>query len=240
MAMDKLISGSRALGMDLSAGQLAQFDEYYRALIDWNRRTNLTAITEYGEVQTKHFLDSLTVTLAMKDLSPDSLRIIDVGTGAGLPGVPLKIIFPHIRLVLLEATAKKADFLRFLVGTLGLEGVDIVTGRAEDVAHKPAYRETFGVVVSRAVASLPTLVELTLPFCMMGGRVIAQKQASALTEIDQARRAIDLLGGQPRSVIEVNVPGLPPDRRLFVIDKTAQTPSTYPRRPGMPAKRPLP
>ncbi len=237
--MDKLIAGARTLGIEISAAQVARFEAYYRALVDWNHRINLTTITGYVEVQTKHFLDSLSVTLALKDLAPDGLRVIDVGTGAGLPGIPLKIIFPRIQLVLLEATAKKAAFLRYLVHELGLDGADVIAGRAEEVAHQPVYREQFDLVLSRAVASLPALVELTLPFCAVGGRLVAQKQADALPEIDQAQRAIDLLGGRLRDVLVVSIPGLPPDRRLVVIDKVAPTPPTYPRHPGTPTKRPL-
>lgn len=238
--MDKLVGGATKLGVPLSAGQLGQFETFYRELIDWNRKFNLTAITDYEAVQIKHFLDSLTVTLAWPTLphSKDS-RLIDVGTGAGMPGIPLKIILPRIKLVLLEATAKKVVFLRHLIQVLGLDDVEIVVGRAEEVAHQPQYREQFDLVLSRAVASLPTLVELTLPFCAPGGSFIAQKKGEVASEISQASKAIAKLGGKLRQVKRVPLAEFDEERYLVIIDKVGATPLAYPRRPGIPAKRPL-
>jgi len=238
MEMEKLISGAGRLGIKLSAGQVEQFAVYYRELTSWNRRINLTAITGYEEVQIKHFLDSLTVTLALK---PDakSFRLIDVGSGAGLPGIPLKIIMPDIRLTLLEATAKKAAFLDHISQKLGLEGVEVVVGRAEDIAHRKQYREQFDIVLSRAVASLASLVELTLPFCTIGGSFIAQKKGEIDPELSQATRAIGLLGGKLREPKRIELAEFTDERWLIVIDKITPTPEPYPRRAGIPQKRPL-
>lgn len=238
MIMEKLVSGAKRLGLHLEPGQLEQFETYYQELLTWNRRMNLTAITGYEEVQIKHFLDSLTVTLALKQpLGRHS--IIDVGAGAGIPGLPLKIMFPGIRLVLLDATAKKATFLRHLTQKMGLENVEIVVGRAEEVAHLSEYRERFDIVLSRGVAPLASLAELTLPFCAIGGSFIAQKMAGIDPEISQAARAINLLGGNLREVIKINLAEFAAGRQLVVIDKVAATPPQYPRHPGMPAKRPI-
>jgi len=228
------------LGLELSPRQLEQFDIYYQELINWNKRVNLTAITEYEEVQIKHFLDSLTVVLAWQpQISNVELRIIDVGTGAGIPGIPLKILFPNIKLVLLDSTAKKAAFLHHLKHKLELDSVEIVVGRAEEVAHLSQYRERFNMVLSRAVAPLPTLVELTLPFCTIGGSFIAQKKGAMDQEIGQARKAISLLGGNLREVKRVDMEEFTDERWLIIIDKVALTPQLYPRRPGIPSKRPL-
>ncbi len=238
--MEKLNIGAKKLGLYLTPGQLKQFHIYYQELVDWNQRVNLTAITDYEDVQIKHFLDSLSVTLAWQQpIANTSFRLIDVGTGAGIPGLALKILFPDIRLVLLDSTTKKAAFLQYLKNTLGLDNIEIVVGRAEEVAHQAQYREQFDLVLSRGVASLPTLVELTLPFCTIGGSFIAQKKGAIDLELSQANKAISLLGGSLREVKKIDLEEFTDERRLIIIDKVSPTPQQYPRRPGMPAKRPI-
>jgi 16S rRNA (guanine527-N7)-methyltransferase len=236
--MKTLQSGAEKLGIDLTPEHLEQYELYYREMISWNRRLNLTRIIGYEDVQTKHFLDSLTVMLALP-AGPGGFRLIDVGTGAGLPGIPLKIAIPGISLVLLESTAKKTDFLRHMVGMLGLDDVEVVAGRAEETAHDSRYREKFDVALSRAVAALPALTELTLPYCSLGGTFIAQKKGEMEEELCQADKAITLLGGRLREVKKIDLGELPDRRSLVVIDKVALTPQNYPRRSGVPEKKPL-
>jgi len=238
--MESLEAGAGRLGLKLSMKQLEQFHIYWKDLVDWNRRVNLTRITGYQEVQIKHFLDALTVCLVWPPpRANDVLRVIDVGTGGGIPGVPLKILFPEIRLVLLEATEKKAAFLRHISDRLVLADAEVVTGRAEDAARQERYRESFDIVVSRAVAPLVTLAELALPFCVISGIFIAQKKGDLVSEINRAEKAIGRLGGRLREVRTVNLKELSDQRQLVVIDKELATPELYPRRPGIPSKRPL-
>ncbi|MFQ5924471.1 MAG: 16S rRNA (guanine(527)-N(7))-methyltransferase RsmG [Dehalococcoidia bacterium] len=238
--MERLIAGAKRLGLSLTAQQVGKFEVYYEELIRWNKRVNLTAIVDYEEVQAKHFLDSLTIALALKDMPP-SFRLLDVGSGAGVPGVPLKIIFSNISLTLLDSVRKKTDFLDHLVARLDLEGVEILTGRAEDLAREGRYREQFDLVLSRGVAPLPTLVELALPFCTLGGSFIAQKKGEIEREVEEAMGAIHILGGRLREVkrIELAPIGSGEERSLVIIDKLIATPNRYPRRAGIPQKRPL-
>lgn len=235
--MEKLEAGAKKLGLELTPEQLERFDAYHHELVDWNQRINLTAITDYDEVQLKHFLDSLTVALVWRPAKGNA--VIDVGTGAGMPGIPLKIAFPDIKLVLLEATAKKVSFLHHITQKLGLDDVEIIVGRAEEVAHVPQYRERFELVLSRAVAPLPTLVELTLPFCALGGSFIAQKKGGVDDEVAQADEAISTLGGRLRELKRIELDEFADERCLIIIDKIAPTPEQYPRRPGVPGKKPL-
>ena len=233
--MEKLIEGALHLGLPLTAQQVELFQAYYDELVDWNRRMNLTAIVDYDEVQVKHFLDSLTITMILRD-SP--LKVADVGTGAGLPGIALKIAYPNIELTLIDSTQKKAAFLNHIVTTLGLEGVSVVIGRAEELAHDAHYREHFDAVLARGVAKLASLAELTLPFCAVGGVFIAMKKREDRGEVDESDVALRTLGGRLRQIIGIELSGLS-DRALVVIDKVTSTPDKYPRRSGIPQKRPL-
>ena len=238
--MKYLNSGAEKLGLQLTPRQLEQFYIYYQELIDWNQRVNLTSITEFREVQIKHFLDSLTVTLAFKQpMVGEGLRLIDVGTGAGFPGLPIRIALPGIKLVLLEATGKKAAFLHHVKKILGLDDIEILVGRAEEVAHKARYREQFDIVLSRAVAPLATLAELTLPFCTIGGSFIAQKKRAFDLEVGQATKAVSILGGSQPRVKRIELEELSDERYLVIVEKIAPTPEQSPRRPGLPAKRPI-
>ena len=189
-------------------------------------------------MQIKHFLDSLTITLALPSITT-GLRIIDIGTGAGFPGLPLKIILPEIKLTLLEATGKKTAFLSNVVSKLGLEDIEILSGRAEELAHKPVYRESFDIALARGVADLATLAELTLPFCAITGSLIAQKTEPFDVELGRADKAIKAMGGELRKIIGIHLNDYPEGRILMIIDKISHTPPEYPRRPGMPAKKPI-
>ncbi len=238
--MGLLAAGARALGIGLDDVQIDRFQLYHREILSWNRRANLTRVTDLDEVQTRHFIDSLSV---VRGLRPGALgagtKLIDVGSGAGLPGVPLKIAFPALTLALLEANGKKAEFLAELARTLELDGVTVVGSRAEDAGHRDDLREAFDVVVSRAVAPLEVLAELTLPFCRVGGVAVAQKGADVGDELDRAGSAIATLGGGESRTHVITPPGSDVARSLVVTDKVTPTPARYPRRPGIPAKRPL-
>jgi 16S rRNA (guanine527-N7)-methyltransferase len=236
--MEKLAQdANNLLGIHLSPRQLACFERYEKELVEWNARFNLTAIRDSEGIRAKHFLDSLTCLLAWRDVPPASL--IDVGTGAGFPGLPLKILYPGLDLALVESVGKKAAFCRHAAASLGMERVDVITARAEEVGQNPRYRERFDWAVARAVAALPILVEYLLPLVKVGGGVLAQKGESGPAEAHASERALRMLGGRLRQVIPVHLPGVAEDRYLIVIDKVAATPPNYPRREGIPAKKPL-
>jgi len=239
--MKKLIEGAGKLGIELNARQVKQFELYYQELIEWNKKINLTAITDYSSVQVRHFLDSLTITLALtgKDVERPDFNIIDIGTGAGFPGVPLKILLPQPRLVLIEPTTKKTAFLRHIINKLELENIEILNSRAEEAAHLSLYREQFALVLSRAVALLPALVELTLPFCRIGGRFIAQKKGDIDREVDRAGKAITALGGKLDQIKRIELSEFADVRYLVIVDKIYPTQNKYPRRPGLPRRRPI-
>jgi len=238
--MEKLSAGVEKLGYRLTSKQLSQFELYYSKLSKWNQRINLTAITEYEEVQIKHFLDSLTVTMAFHHLKGNPpAKVIDIGTGAGLPGIPIKIMMPQVQLTLVESISKKTTFLQYIINELNLKDVDILTARAEDIGHDETYRGKFDIVLSRAVAALPTLLELTLPFCRTGGIFIAQKQDRAKFEIDRAAKAIRVLGGVLLEIIDIDLPEFTDHRCLFVFGKISSTIEQYPRRAGIPLKNPI-
>jgi 16S rRNA (guanine527-N7)-methyltransferase len=225
------------LNVSLTSGQLQGFERYAQALVDWNQRVNLTAITAPGEVEIKHFIDSLTCLLVM-DLRPGQ-NLIDIGTGAGFPGLPLKIVRPDLRLVLVEATAKKAAFCRHVVENLRLEGVEILHARAETVGADPNHREAYDWAVARAVAPLAVLSEYLLPLVKIGGRVVAQKGEAGPAEAHAAEAAIRRLGGRVVQLKRLELPKVAETRYLVLIDKVAATPDGLPRRPGIPSKRPL-
>ena len=237
--MTLLAEGALELGIRLDDGQLGLFETYYRELACWNRRVNLTSVADRRGAQVKHFLDSLTVCLAAGKPLPEGLRVIDVGAGAGFPGLPLKIAFPGIRLALVDSVGKKTAFLRHLTAALELSGVEAHTGRAEELAHDTRMREAFDLAVSRGVAKLATLAEYTLPFCRTGGMSVALKHGGLEGETAAAARSLEVLGGRLKGLHPVEVAGLADNRVVVAVEKTGPTPPRYPRRPGMPARRPL-
>lgn len=243
--MDLLVRGCAQLGIPLSERQVEQFRLYFELLADWNQKINLTAIDDLEGVQTKHFLDCLTgLPLIREELGGNgkptqTIRAIDVGAGAGFPGLPLKIAWPELKLVLLDGTGKKVRFLQDVVAALKLTQVEVVQGRAEEVGHDEGYRGQFDLVTARAVARLNTLVEYLLPFTRQGGYVVAYKGPGAADEFMEARKAIDLLGGEVVRFAPVEVPLLEEERRILLIRKTRRTPPQYPRGQGLPRKSPL-
>lgn len=236
LPMVELQEGVSAFNLRLTEPQLTQFQTFYEALIDWNQQVNLTRIEKRDEVITKHFLDSLSCLQAMPQLPP---LVIDVGTGAGFPGIPLKIVQPHIALTLVEATGKKVSFLRHMVQVLQLEQVTIVHERAETVGQSAAYRGQFDLALARAVAPLSVLLEYLLPLLKPGGMLMALKGQAVSAEIAQAASALTVLGGQLTKSVSLTLPGSDLARNLILVEKVGPTPKKYPRKPGTPNKRPL-
>ncbi len=236
--MEKLVRAAQQLfGIHLTGRQVVALLTYERELMAWNEKFNLTAIRDEEGIRIKHFLDSFSCVLAWKGSPPASL--VDVGTGAGFPGIPLKILYPPMKLTLVESVGKKVNFCRHIIETLKLESVEVIHARAEEVGQMPAHREAYDWAVARAVANLPILAEYLLPLVRLGGAMLAQKGVSGPAEAHKAERAIKILGGNLRQLIPVNLPGVVEDRYLVIADKVAATPKNYPRRPGEPTKKPL-
>ena len=235
MFRNALDEAAKTFGLELNAQQSDQFELYYRLVIDWNRRVNLTAITEPYDFAVKHIIDSLSIIRAEIEL--DNRRVIDVGTGAGFPGIPLKIFFPSIKLTLLDSLNKRINFLSTAINELNLDDVNCVHARAEDAAHSHL-REAFDIVTSRAVARLNVLTEYCLPFAVKGGTFIAFKSSNVDEELDEARTAIKILGGRSFKPISVTLPNGDP-RTLVLIKKISPTPEKFPRKSGTPEKKPI-
>ena len=225
------------LGITLTQTQFNQFDKYYEMLVEWNKVMNLTGITEYEEVNEKHFVDSLALVKAL-DISKVQ-TVIDIGTGAGFPGIPLKIAFPHLKITLLDSLNKRIRFLDSVIEELNLTDIHTIHGRAEDFARQADYREQFDLCVSRAVSNLAVLCEYCLPFVAKGGTFVSYKSADSDAEIQEGKKAISILGGKLINIDKFKLPDSDLGRALVCIKKVKDTPKKYPRKAGTPAKLPL-
>ncbi len=225
------------IGITLNDKQKEQFDKFYELLVEWNKVMNLTGITEYEEVNEKHFVDSLSIVKAIDMNKVHS--VIDIGTGAGFPGIPLKIAFPHLKVVLLDSLNKSINFLNTVIGELGLEDIETIHGRAEDFAKQPAYREQFDLCVSRAVANLATLSEYCIPYVIKDGMFVPYKSGEIDEEVEQAKKAVHVLGGKLQDVIKFQLPGTEIGRSFVIIKKVQNTAKKFPRKAGLPSKEPI-
>lgn len=231
------------LGIILSDEMKRQFSKYYEMLVEWNKVMNLTGITEYEEVYEKHFLDSICIVKAFSEknifLSDTTKKVIDIGTGAGFPGIPLKIVFPDMDITLLDSLSKRINFLNAVIEELGLSGIDTIHGRAEDYAKNQQHREKYDLCVSRAVANLSTLSEYCVPFLKRGGYFISYKSGEVDEELKDAEKALSLLGGKAEKVVKFKIPETDIGRSFVIINKIQSTPGKYPRKAGLPSKEPL-
>lgn len=236
--MDALIQDARTLfNVHFTARQMMSLINYEKELLEWNQKFNLTAIRDVESIRVKHFLDSYSCVQAWKANPPH--RLVDIGTGAGFPGIPLKIIYPTMHVTLVESVGKKAMFCQHVIQTLGLEGIEVIQTRAEDLGQNSAHRESYDWAVARAVANLNILSEYLLPLVKVGGTMLAQKGESGPAEAQSAEKAMKLLGGKLKQLIPVELPGVADDRFLVLVDKVAATPPKYPRKAGIPMKMPL-
>ena len=225
------------LGITLNDIQKQQFASFYELLVEWNKFMNLTGITEYEEVNEKHFVDSLSIVKAIDINKVET--VIDVGTGAGFPGIPLKIAFPHLKVVLLDSLNKRIKFLDTVIDELGLKNIKTIHGRAEDFAKQVDYRENFDLCVSRAVANLATLSEYCIPYVKKEGLFAPYKSGEIEKELEQSKKAIHVLGGKVHNVVKFQLPGTEIGRSFIVIKKTQNTSKKYPRKAGLPSKEPI-
>lgn len=232
-----LKKGLEEFGIYLSSEQTKAFYKYYDLLIEWNSFMNLTAITEFDEVCLKHFLDSVSLCKAVD--CNRKIKLIDIGTGAGFPAIPLKIVFPDLKITMLDSLGKRVKFLNEVVSSLGLIDIEAIHSRAEDLAKNEIYREQYDICVSRAVANLSTLSEYCLPYVKIGGFFVSYKSEKVLDEIKSAEKAIELLGGEIYKQVEFTLPNSDIYRNLFMIKKIKAAPKKYPRKAGVPSKEPL-
>ncbi len=233
----KIENNLQKIGMKLDDIKIRQFDEYYRMLVEWNKVMNLTGITEYEDVWEKHYIDSLSI---VKIQNMDHFeKLIDVGTGAGFPGIPLKIAFPHLKVTLLDSLNKRIHFLNAVIDRLELKDIYTIHGRAEDYAKQETYREQYDLCVSRAVANLATLSEYCLPYVKIGGMFIPYKSGDIDDEIVDSEKAVKILGGKLLKVDKFELPGTDIGRSLVLIKKVKNTGNKYPRKAGMPSKEPI-
>ncbi len=239
--MNSFLNRLKELNIELSEVQLKQFDKYYEMLVEKNKVMNLTAITEYEDVLLKHYVDCLAVNIVpqFREIIKQGVKVIDVGTGAGFPGIPLKIAFPEINISLLDSLNKRINFLNEVVENLQLTDVNTFHGRAEDFANNAGHREKYDLCVSRAVANLTTLSEYCLPFINVGGMFIALKSGDIENELAESKHAIKILGGEVTEVIHYTLPDSDIERSFVVIKKIGKTPKKYPRKAGLPSKEPL-
>ena len=236
---DYFIQDLKEFDLTVSEKQIEQFIIYYELLTEWNSFMNLTAITEFDEVIKKHFIDSISLVRAVSDIKEKEYTLIDVGTGAGFPGIPLKIMFPNLKVVLLDSLNKRVSFLNEIIEKLKLTGIEAYHGRAEDFAKKKEFRECFDFCVSRAVANLATLSEYCIPFVKTEGCFISYKSEKITEEYECAKEAIKILGGNYLNQVEFYLPNSDIYRNLFVIQKIKNTPGKFPRKAGLPAKEPI-
>ena len=227
------------LSINLEKNQLEQFYKYYEILVEWNKVMNLTAITEMEEVISKHFVDSLSLIKVLNDLSTEVYNIIDVGTGAGFPGIPLKIAFPQLKITLMDSLNKRINFLNEVINNLGLKDICAIHGRAEDLGRDIKHREQYDICVSRAVANLSTLSEYCMPFMKVGGCFIPYKSGKIEEELGEAKHAVFLLGGKIEDTERFLLPGTEAERSLIKINKVNGISKKYPRKAGSPSKEPL-
>ena len=232
---EKMIINVDKLGINLSEIQLKQFYNYMNLLTEWNKKVNLTAITEPDEIILKHFVDSLTISKYISD----GTKVVDVGTGAGFPGIPLKIVRQEIDITLLDSLQKRINFLDEVINELNLEKITTVHSRVEDFGKNKEYREKFDIATSRAVANLSTLSEYLLPLVKVGGKVISMKGSLIQEELENSKNAIKILGGKIEKVDEFDLPNSDISRNIVLIDKIKNTPNRYPRKAGEPSKKPL-
>ena len=235
--LEKFKNGLQQLHIALSEKQMEQFLQYYELLVEKNKVMNLTAITEFDEVVEKHFLDSVSLTKQMDLHQP--LKVLDLGTGAGFPGIPLKIVFPELEITLMDSLNKRVLFLQDVISSLQLEDIEAVHGRAEEAARNKKYRESFDLCVSRAVANISTLSEYCLPFVKIGGSFISYKSSTIEDELEDGKKGIAILGGKVKDVYKFTLPGSELQRSFVIIEREKKTPKAYPRKAGTPSKEPL-